>query len=559
MPGKARYSTLAALRVGVCRKTGLPLAILFWCVVAGAWGVLMAWFYRHFANPDGICYLDLASNASVYGPRALVNPYWSPLYPALIALWNLLIRPSPFQEFASVHALNAVIFFATSLSFGFFLRELILFRAPERGDLQSQGAFIAFAFALLLCYLNGHITPFALTPDILLAATQFSSAALFFRILRGTSKLYAYVALGCVLALGYYAKSIMLPAGVVLLGILFVCRYRSRAHLKNVLIAAAAMLLVCAPQIAMISSRVGHFSIAETGRLNYLWWVQGVRQFGGWTGTPGGDMPIHGPRVIAKYPEVLEFAMPISGTYPLWYDPTYWYAGAKVRFNLKQQWAALRVNLLFYKNLFFDLRYPLQGLVVFIVLAISARRRPSAPECWFMLWPLAMLIMYALLITEYRYVASSLILFWVSAYSSVLARNGAFSRLLLIVLAAVILTPRLIELNTHRSSAKRRHEPDYFLVARDLNQMGIEPGDSIATVGEAFGHYYARTARVHIVAQITDANAFWSLSPSSADAIERAVAGTGAKILMGLNRPPAFQSDDWHIVPGTSYSVLRLR
>jgi len=340
---------------------------------------------------------------------------------------------------------------------------------------------------------------------------------------------------------------------------LFVCRYRSRAHLKNVLIAAAVMLLVCAPNIAMVSSRVRHLSIGETGRLNYLWWVQGIRQFEGWTGTPGSDMPIHGPRLIAEDPEVLEFATPISGTYPLWYDPAYWYAGATVRFNLKQQWAALRLSLLFYKNFLFESRYLLGGLIVFIVLAISARRRPSASACWFMLWPVAWLVMYALLTTEYRYVASSLILFWVSAYSLVLAREGAFSRLLLIALAAVVLAPRLIELNTHRSSAGERREPDYFLVARDLKQMGIEPGDSIATVGEAFGHYYARIVRVHVVAQITDANAFWSLSPSSAEAIERVVAGTGAKILMAFGRPPAFQSEDWHIVPGTSYSVLRLR
>src|ERR1700682_3767214 len=233
MPTESPPSTLANIRIVICRFTGLPLATLFWCAVAGVWGILNAWLYRDFMNPDGSSYLDLASAALAHGPRGLVNSYWSPLYPALIAFSQLLLRPSPFQEFFSVHALNAVIFFVAAFSFGFFLRELILFRASERGNLWNQGAFIAFAFALFLNYLNGDIIPFAVTPDVLLAAIEFAAAALFFRILRGTNERYACVALGCALALGYYTKAIMLPAAVVLLGILFACRYRSRTHLKN--------------------------------------------------------------------------------------------------------------------------------------------------------------------------------------------------------------------------------------------------------------------------------------------------------------------------------------
>ncbi len=32
-------------------------------------------------------------------------------------------------------------------------------------------------------------------------------------------------------------------------------------------------------------------------------------------------------------PELLEFAEPVSGTFPLWYDPAYWYAGVKAKFD----------------------------------------------------------------------------------------------------------------------------------------------------------------------------------------------------------------------------------
>ena len=118
--------------------------------------------------------------------------------------------------------------------------------------------------------------------------------------------------------------------GTALFVVLLVCRYRSRPHVKNVLVAAGTLVLISAPQIIAISARVGHVTISEAGRLNYLWYVQGLHQFEGWTGTPGGDMPLHGPRQVISDPEVLEFATPVAGTYPLWYDPAYWYEGAKL-------------------------------------------------------------------------------------------------------------------------------------------------------------------------------------------------------------------------------------
>lgn len=47
-------------------------------------------------NPDGLSYLDMASEAVIGGPSKLVNTYWSPGYSAFIgmglqmALENLL-------------------------------------------------------------------------------------------------------------------------------------------------------------------------------------------------------------------------------------------------------------------------------------------------------------------------------------------------------------------------------------------------------------------------------------------------------------------------------------
>ena len=558
MAARSRFAKLEDLRIWFCQRTGVPLALWFWWAVTAAWAVFNAQLYRDWMNPDGISYLDVASEALKNGPLALVNLHWGPLYPALIALWELIFRPAPAHEFAYVHGLNAVIYLIASIAFGLFLRELILFRAPDRGALSRQGGFIAFAFALFCLYTNGDVLPFLVAPDILLSATVFGAAACFFRIWRGSGT-PAYLVLGCVLAGGYLSKSVMLPIGLVLLGILLVHRPSSRLHLRNVLLAGGIMLVLCTPQIVMISARVGHPSIGETGRLNYLWWVQGIRKYQGWTGTPGGDVPLHGPRLVMDNPEVLEFSQPIAGTYPLWYDPAYWYAGAKMRIDLSNQWATAKTSLAFYKDYFRDLKYPLAGLALLLVLTLIARRKPSPVEAWFLLWPLSSLLVYALFTTEVRYVAPWLILFWVAAYSSLWARNRIGERLGLFVLAAVIITPRLFELSQAASVlAKPRDMPMDVRVAQELDTYGVHQGDSVAIVGTGFDHYYARIARVRIVAQVTNGQELWSRPRSTAERVERSLAGSGAKALIARFRPAAFQKFDWHAVPNTPYSFLML-
>jgi hypothetical protein len=46
-------------------------------------------------NPDGLSYLDLASEALRSGPSGLVNGHWSPGYPALLCVALTLFDPSP--------------------------------------------------------------------------------------------------------------------------------------------------------------------------------------------------------------------------------------------------------------------------------------------------------------------------------------------------------------------------------------------------------------------------------------------------------------------------------
>lgn len=230
-----------------------------------------------------------------------------------------------------------------------------------------------------------------------------------------------------------------------------------------------------------------------------------------------------------------------------------------MRFDALQQWKAAKLSLAFYKNYFPDLKYPLAGLAAFLLLALFTRTKPSPAETWFLVWPFTSLLVYALFTTEVRYVAPWLVLFWVAACSALWARPRLAERLLLILLALLILTPRLIELRKAAPAlAKPRATSMDVQVAQELHDYSIRPGNPIAIVGTGFDHYYARIARARIVAQVTNPRDFWSYSSTSAVDVERALAEAGAKALVARFRPARFQMGDWHVVPGSSYSFLVL-
>ena len=555
--------------------------LLVWCVIAAFWGSMINWHFRNAMNPDGISYLDIAERALRYGPSALVNTYWSPAYPALIACWEWIFKPSAFSEFAAVHALNAVLYALAATSFAYFLYHLIRFRLISGRALTHGGVFIAFSFGIFLRFMNADILPFAVTPDLLVAVLVFAAAGLFFRILSGCASPLTFAWLGMILALGYWAKAVMFPAGIVLLCILLLCDLRSSRHVRGVLLAAVAMCLLAAPGIVLISQQLGHVSISDAGRLNYLWYMDRI-PLQGWTGSAGGDVPEHGPRILVENPKVIEFSSPVPGTYPLWYNPSYWYAGAKLHFSLARQFQLIWDSVRFYRFIFSDWRLPFEGMIAVWILAYANLSPLGWSELKFICWPAAILLMYSLVVNEYRYIAPFLIISYIAAYSAGLHRLDQAQRVLLIILTSV-----LILTNLKQSIAAGREviwrdnlEPSRLskawlakssdisvdqIVARKLTEMGLKAGDKVATAGDAhldmgdgFQDFCAHIDRLRIVAEIVDSPKFWRVSPKRAEEIERKLAKTGARVLLAQNKPKNFQPGRWKDIPQTDYSILVL-
>jgi len=103
----------------------------------------------------------------------------------------------------------------------------------------------------------------------------------------------------------------------------------------------------------------------------------------------------------------------------------------------------------------------------------------------------------------------------------------------------------------------------YWKAAQALNEKGIRPGDKVAVVGGSYGHYgpvgeggayLARLAGIQIVAQVNEADRFWTADPSTQSQVIEAIARTGAKAILTIPEPPRSSPESqWQRLGNTNY------
>ncbi len=268
-------------------------------------------------------------------------------------------------------------------------------------------------------------------------------------------------------------------------------------------------------------------------------------------------------------PLVLEFDSPINGTYPLWYDPSYWYAGAKVRFNLRQQIAALIDSLRRYKAIFVQTAVFFSGAVVLCILIACEKRLSNLPlrESWLLTWPLTAMSMYALVHVDSRYVGAFFVLLWLAIYGALMFRlNRGVAVALCATVAGTVMIPFMIHLATESAHTVRdlvqSRPPDYQTVAVGLRNLGVQRGDRLAVVGYAFDPYYARYARLRVVAEIPSTDEFFNLTTQELKSVEERLAGIGVKAVVARNSSALPNPANWRDVKvsdSVHFSVLKIR
>ena len=531
-------------------------------------GFVHAWVGRAVLHDiDGISYLDMG-DAYLRGDwTTAVNGLWSPLYALFLGGALRVMKPSASWEFPLVHMVGFAIYVGASLSFDFLWIELgHVLRERSTSQEESRATFPEWAWLLLgyclfLWVSLQLISVVEETPDMLVAAAVYIASALLLRMSRNHARIGTFFVLGLVLGLGYLAKTILFPLSFVFLAVAAFMTYKRRESLARPLVAVLVFLLTASPLLVVLSRAKGRLTFGDSGRINYIWHVDGVPRMY-WQGDyPGSGIPIHPPRLILAKPAVYEFAAPFAATFPPWYDPSYWYEGMHPHFDLRKQVRALVVGAGIYHGLFLKSGAALVTISL-TLLFLGGSMRDISGRLDVLLPAMAGLGLYALVHVEPRYVGSFILVFWGGVLSQLrLPKSELSSRLLRAATLAIVAiystelcVGALGAAATERDLAAGAQEE--LQIAQGIRQAGLRPGDRVATVGGMGAMVWARLAKVRIVANLPDDTDFWFQGDDTRSRTLSAFAATGAKAIVAAS--PSGAKDGWIKIGQTEYYLYAL-
>jgi hypothetical protein len=567
------------------------------CLFCGLTIMLLCWTSRFSIDPDGISYLDVADQILKGNLSALVHPYWSPGYPCLLALALRVFSPAPSAEILVVHLVTCLMGLMALASFTFFVSQWSRTGALDQKACDPMTDFrLATGFAYTL-FLWGTIEMIGFSrtnPDLGVSALVYLAAGLCCRLASPLGGWGTSAWLGIVLSLGYFTKAAMLPLGAVLLVLLAIPRLSILPRRSSLVIATSVFVICIGAYILAMSRNQHRLTFGDSGRLNYAWMVlREIPVHAGWIDyTPVTGSPVHPLKVFMVQPTVIEFKDTVPGTYPLWYDPAFFHEGLRVRFDLRQQVRGLMRSAEDFIVAQHNGLGPLvAGITVLCAFAFRRRFRVDFSRSWLILWALAAFGAFAVVIIEPRYISAFIVLFWIAVYDAVsrgvLASAPSAYRAVIGVAAICILLPQLFHIGSGVVRSIRGTEapaevlgestsarpwdskaPTQIVVASELARIGLRPGDEIATVGFPFSVYYARLARLRIVANIGfrgddnveayDTDQFWSLSDRKFDSLKEELRRIGAKAIVSPEQCDVASTNRWHSIKDTEYCVYLL-
>jgi hypothetical protein len=563
---------------------------LFWfaAVVLGALQLWMEPYMWHAIGEDGLSYIEIGE-AYVQGDwKAAINAYWGPLYSIILGIALRLTGLSLYWESTVVHVVNFFIYLCALGAFDFFLRQLIRYHHEKSRMLAQHGlitfsanGWIALGYGLFIWSSLQWITVRYELADMLLSVFVYLASGILLRIHMGVSGQRIYVLLGIVLGLGYLTKSAMLPLTFIYLGVCWVLiRDRPNAVLRvlRVLLVLTIFLAVGSPYMIAISLAKGRPTFSDTGKLVYVWFANGPttieqnapnwqRQF------PDDGRPVHPSRKVLDAPALYEFGSQIGGTYPPWYDPSYWHDGVTPHFELEGQLRSLKRSAKTLARIFFaGAPFLVPGL--FICFYVAGRWIISLghiTKFWFLLVPsLSAIGMYALVFLTPRYIAHFVVLLLLGIFSGVRFSNSEECRRLLLAVPVGMLIIMGIHFCPQVYAAARGDFPPQkhwqWEIAIRLNQIGVLPGDKVAYIGYGVSAYWARLAQVKIVAEMpSERDSFLSVENVKEILLEngslkpeaiQAFVSTGAKAIVSRNVPPAVAKNGWQELGASYYAFL---
>jgi hypothetical protein len=562
------------------------------CVVSPLLVATDLWDNRDAFDSDGISYLDLADAWSRGDWHAALVGHWSPFYSWLLAVVIALFKPSPQWEFTAVHALNFFIFLLALASFSVLMREFL--RAKNGiAEKLPDWSWLILGYSLFTWSVIRLIPPHLAVPDLIVCAVVYLVFAILLCIRNGVLGWKQAIAFGVLLAVGYLAKAVMFPMAFVFIGVALILAGNGTKRQIKVLASLVVFLSLSLPYVLALSRANERWMFSDAGRLNYAWYVNGVKRWNHWQGEEGTNgKPIHPTRKIYDDPAMYEFGTPFKVTYAPWYDPSYWYEGVRLKLDLRKQLSVIARNtkafLLFLttcpgpalpNQLTF---YSLDSgdktvgclLAFFCGMLLTNLRRAAGVGrvLWFVFVPLAAaLAAYGMLFFEGRYIAPYVTVLWLILYRVAAIpwsdeSKKLFTALLTTAGAITLITTCAgtgrVVFNSARYFAGGKAETPFFQsgytnwkVATFLQSEGLRAGDPVGAVGWAYSSYWARMDRLRIIAEIPaeSATEFWSSDVAKREHVMQLFRDAGVTAVIakvGYNTDQQQHLSDLHGLPG---------
>jgi hypothetical protein len=396
-------------------------------------------------------------------------------------------------------------------------------------------------------------------PDILVATIVFVIAAFLFKLNDSQQHgINNYAWLGVLLAIGFYAKAILLYFAVFVLAALVIQGVRS-GNLQRPITAIIVFAVLVSPFVVILSRTLGHFTAGDSGKLAYAWCVDGS-ETKTWLTDHGAPIPFYPGSIVFDSPRVFRLPSIYGVTYAPWYDAARFDKRRHPTVDLRGQLRQLARNLQ-------SLREQIgEGSALLVPLLILVWYSPKASirhlgATWFCTLPaVAVIGMYLLVYLVPRYLLGFSLLLWGAALAPVVAppelqllsRRAMLAGTL--VFAGYMMPGLLHYVVSQRTESVERN----MVVAEALSQYGVTPGMAVASIGDGQVAYWAQLARVSVVAEVwsIDSVQLWSRPEAIQLAVLRSMADSGAKAVVWLKDSDQNCPPDWLSLPEHSGCMI---
>jgi hypothetical protein len=358
----------------------------------------------------------------------------------------------------------------------------------------------------------------------------------------------------------------MLPLAVIFLATSALILGRRDNRISHLVVASLALAFVALPFILELSVANGRPTVGDSARLNYLWVVDGVPLVH-WQGGPTGiGYPLHHSQPLLERPAIFAFDSPFPVTYAAWYAPEYWFEGATPLITPGRQGRAILAALQACSTLAADFGGVFAALAILLSMRSGPWRCGVRPALALLTPAVAAICMYGLVLAEARYVAPFVVLLLLGLLLLVRLPRARWGVALSANVSVVIVILFLVQTASNTAdfvgatltqvlNGQILASDDQAQVAGALRSAGIQPGDPVASGDRAFNDYWARLARVRIVAEVSerDGAAVLQTDPAARAAAQRVLLAQNVRAVIARAWPSPTDDPGWQPIDGTDY------